>query len=112
MQDSSIQVGADGFVPEAQWLPKREIKRRAKLRIKANNEQRAVNQALELKKASLLPDIAISRRLKKSLYWVRKTLGKKASRSMERSKRKIRQAGAGGLQERARNCIAELILNS
>ena len=98
--------------PEAQWLPKREIKRRAKLRIQANKEERVVNQALELKKASLLPDIAISKRLRRSLYWVRKTLGKKASRSTERSKRKIKQFGAGGIHERVRHCISEIILNS
>ena len=72
--ETSDKTKQDASLQNDRWLPKRELKRRAKEAEVSKKESALQKKARRLKEVSKLTSSAISHRLRKSKYWVTNAL--------------------------------------
>jgi hypothetical protein len=72
-------------------------------------ESHITRQARDLKNLSLLTDHQIAKRLKKSLYWVRKATGRGRQLKFACPGSKLRKAKFSKINDRTANLISEII---
>jgi hypothetical protein len=91
------------------WLPKRERKMLVKKRAAELKENALQEKARLLKHQEMLPEKKIGLRLRRSLYWVRKALGKQEMKKKRRPLEKLTRIRFKNINESARLKIDQCI---